>query len=123
LASCNGLVIAAISSSQAAVEERRIIGSESLLRFTKNKDLYAGSICLFCAALFYIVVIFVPSIILNNDQIIDGATNSIIEIFFLIYGVTILFAMIKHKIFNKFQFCTGAVASVGCICLALYSSV
>jgi hypothetical protein len=94
------LTIATVNTAQAAIEERKICGSDFLLKITKNHRYLAGGVLFLIMSIFYVVILGVPCIILNGDAVIDGASNAIVVMFFVIYGMIISVALIKNKMFN-----------------------
>jgi hypothetical protein len=75
------------------------------------------------------LIIYLPSAILNTDTIIDGATNTCTEISFVMYGIAILGSLInrktnKHEVTKfKFQMPLGIFAVICCIGIAGYSTI
>jgi len=69
----------------------------------------------------------IPSVIINNDQIIDGVSNLAVLFFFVIYGTVVLMSMINHKTNHvpearkqKAQVVVGAISVLGCYLAAGY---
>jgi hypothetical protein len=47
----------------------------------------SGLIVFLFVSLFFFLTLFLPSIILNTDMIVDGATSTMAEFYFIIYGL------------------------------------
>jgi hypothetical protein len=78
---------------------------------------------------FWSLIIFVPSTILNTDQIIDGTSNIIIEFEFFMITIVIVASVINRwtKKVNvkkfKYQIVIGILASIFCFSFATFSTL
>lgn len=82
---CNSLVTLTLRSSEGLIERGHIMGWRKLSQY-KNGGLFLMII----SVGFYLIGLGIPATIINDDAIIDGASNAPIIMYFLIYGITIL---------------------------------
>ncbi|WKX02220.1 APC family permease [Candidatus Mycoplasma mahonii] len=98
----NGVSAGTVAVMEQAVVTKTFFGSSTLTKkFGQNKAIY-----IICAALlsFYALVVFIPTIILNSDSIVDGISNFPTLFMFAIYGITILLYVLKRdKLENEKQ--------------------
>lgn len=116
----NSLTITAISSMQSSIDEEIIVGSHWIKKYRSNDPIFHGTVYFSGFILFFFLVIGIPSMVINTDQIFDGISNLAILFFFAIYGVVILFTFINRftkKVeithFKPF-YVTATIAIIGC---------
>lgn len=93
----NSFTIASVRSMQAAFETNVIIGSQKMMKLGNGKKLLPGFIGMWIIYLFLWISLAIPSIMMNNDQIVDGISNLVVLFYFVIYGTVALFGAINHK--------------------------
>ena len=96
--SANSFTISGIRSMQAVIDARMVFGHKWFNKISNGKnEVFGGTILLVIISIFYVCAICVPSIIINNDQILDGFGTLIVLFFFFIYATVILGAFINRK--------------------------
>lgn len=126
----NSMTMGAIRSFDSAIEEEIIVGSKQIKRIANGRYLIGGLIMLAAVSSIYVIVFGIPSIVLNTDQILDGISNFVVLIFFLIYGV-LSFASILNRyhpkapeiIKQKGQIVTSAIGAFGCVFVFFYGFI
>lgn len=94
----NSICGTALNEFKNIIINKRIVFSSYL---SKNYKLEKATLFLsFIVFSFWIIVIFVPSMIINNDALIDGFSNLVVIFIFLIYAYTI-FLFWKNKYFKS----------------------
>ena len=98
----NSIIGVGVHEFENVCYETRVIYSKKLLdRFGRKKG---GLIINGVVSLFWAIVMFIPSIILNTDSLIDGFSNLVVVYFFMVYTLTIyMFWKNKYLVDPKFQ--------------------
>lgn len=84
----NGLSMGTLRSCESLVDDKQIFFYQWLNNFNSKKENLGGFILYWIQIGFYLLVLGIPAIILNNDAILDSATNAPVLIFFLVYAYT-----------------------------------
>ena len=92
----NGLSFGGIRALQAACEENLLFKSKQILKVKPNDPLFAGFIYFIITIFIMVLGIGIPSIILNTDQIVDGASEANVTAFYLVYGIVVLGGFINR---------------------------
>ncbi len=123
----NALSAAALRSYQSLVDEGVIYRHTALGRMGRNGgELKSGLILGIGVAIFWLIVLIIPSAISNNDSYVDGISNFPTLFFFAIYGLVILGA-IANRFTKKipvdkvpgFLF-VAPIAVIGCALVFFY---
>ncbi|VEU59059.1 APC family permease [Mesomycoplasma neurolyticum] len=91
----NGVTLAFLTELETAAKVETIFG----IKFLKNKFGITKTKFIYVFALYLIVFVIsiLPSIILNNDRLIDGVTNYPTIFFFMVYAFNVVVYTIKRK--------------------------
>lgn len=123
----NSLSMGAMNSCATSVENNTIAWSYKIKKITKNNYLLNGLIVLSIMVAFYWVVIGIPSILIDTDELIDGISNVAVLIYFGIYAVTVAFSMKNHVnrkchelTWQKGQLVAGLISTIGCFGVIAY---
>ena len=93
----NGFVTSSITLFEEAVERPTFFGAKKLIsKFGKTKASWILAAIIYT---FWMLVITIPSLIMNKDFLIDEFTNFPTLLFFGVYGLTILFYTLKRDKF------------------------
>lgn len=90
----NGLSAAGLATFEQSVATNTIFGSKTLK--AKFGDKKALLIIMASILTFWACVIYIPSIVTNSDQLVDGITNFPTLFFFAIYATVILLYTLKR---------------------------
>lgn len=123
----NGMFAAFIGETENATFSQTWFGSKFLSKkFGIKKAMYFFYIFSY---LFWSLIIFIPSLILNSDSIIDAISNFPTLFFFLIYGLVVFFYLIKrkkitetNKINSSFFYVVSILSILG-ITIAIFSQL
>ena len=122
---CNSMVASILRSSDALIENRQIMFAKFLHNLSQKRQGIGSLVLALCSSFFYTFIFGITATILNNDAIIDSATNAPTLIFFVIYSLTIGLA-IKDRFTKKqcqkirgFMFC-APIAIIGTIIVVAY---
>ena len=98
----NSIIGVGVHEFENVCYETRVIYSKRLLnRFGHKKG---GLIINAVVSLFWAFVMFIPSMILNTDSLIDGFSNLVVVYFFMVYTLTVyMFWKNKYLVDPKFQ--------------------
>lgn len=96
----NSFSMGSLRSFDSAIEEEIIVGSKWIKKVAKGRFLVAGAIALTFSQLFYFIILGIPSIVMNTDQIYDGISNAVVLVFFGIYSMLSV-ASIVNRYKNK----------------------
>ena len=127
----NSFCLTGIRSMQSLIDGKLVFGYQWFNKISNGKktEVFGGTILLIIFSVFYTITLSIPSIIMNNDQILDGFSTIIVLFFFFIYGTTILMTLINRKT-KKVQvdkikgFTTFAgIAIVGCYFVFFYCAI
>ncbi len=127
----NSICLAAIRSAQASINENVIAFSGWFKKITNGRKskLLGGAILMGIIQIFFFIIASIPSLILQNDQIVDGLSNLVVVFFFLIYGFVPLMMVWKNKVptsevsHQKFRRTFAIVSFVGCAFIGGYSMI
>lgn len=122
---CNSMVASLLRSSDTLIENRQIMFSRLLHNLSQKKYGLGSLILALCSSFFYAFVFGITATVLNNDAIIDSATNAPTLIFFFVYAFTIALA-IKDRFTKKqcqkvkgFMIC-APIAIIGTLVVIVY---
>ena len=114
----NGFVASSITLFEEAIKQPTFFGSKKLI--SKFGETKAGWILAGIIYSFWMLVITIPSLILNKDFLIDEFTNFPTLLFFGVYALTIFFYLLKRdnfadtkKVSNKLFKITSWTAVIG----------
>ncbi|VEU70934.1 amino acid permease [Mycoplasmopsis glycophila] len=93
---CNSVTLGTLRGFEGLVEEKNIIGANFFSKLDNRKHGLGGYILYLIVFVVYSALLFIPSIILNTDSLIDTFSNIPINIFFLVYAYAIYLALKKH---------------------------
>ncbi|MDE5553174.1 MAG: APC family permease [Malacoplasma sp.] len=122
---CNSMVASILRSSDALIENGQIMFAKTLHNLSQKRQSTGSLVLALCSSFFYTFVFGIAATILNNDAIIDSATNAPTLIFFVIYALTIGLA-IKDRFTKQqcqkvrgFMLC-APIAIIGTIIVVAY---
>lgn len=92
----NSFALTSIRSLQSAIDENIIIGSHKIKALTHHNEVYGGVIMTGIICTIFMILISVPTIVLNTDSVLDGVSNFPALFFFGMYSVIISFALVNH---------------------------
>lgn len=125
IGSCNAMVVALLRSSDGIIETRQIMFANQLHALSLKKHGLGPLVLSIISTSIYFFIFGITAIILDNDAVIDGATNAPILIFFFVYALTIAMA-IKDRFTKKqcqkikgFMIC-APIAVVGTLAIVVY---
>ncbi len=127
---CNSIILAAVRSCQAAINEEVIVGSKWFKKISNGKrsDVFGGCVLTAIFSAIWFIVGGIPSLILNTDQVIDGLSNLVVVVMFFVYGVVPLFSLPrwckvseKEVPHVKSQYFTAPLGFLGCTFVVGYS--
>lgn len=85
----NAISMGTLRSCESMVDEKEIMFFNFFEKLNnKRKDL-GGFVLYWIQIMFFILILCIPAIVLNNDAILDSATNAPVVIFFLVYAYAI----------------------------------
>ena len=96
LGTVNSMIMGGIRSLDSAVEEEVVAWSAKIKKISKGKYLVSGAILFSFILCFYFSILYIPSMIFNTDQIMDGVSNVVVILFFLFYGINALLSFINR---------------------------
>ncbi len=114
----NGIAAATVSVFEENANNNTFFGMKSLKNANKTNR-FISALYIFMTITFWILIIGVPSIILDKDYLFDGFSNFPTLFFFVIYGIVIFKYTLKRKTFetkkiNKYIFNVAAwIAIIG----------
>lgn len=116
----NSLAMAFVHSLIQGVKSETFFGSATLLNKIDARKTTFVYCLIICA--FWFLIILLPAMILNSDEIIGSVTTNTSLIFFVLYGIIIFAYMLKRKDahtkkINTFFFYTFSSICVVCIFL------
>lgn len=130
LGALNSLTLCGMRAMQASIEEDILCWSKLIKKHVWNTDeLKYGMISFSIFEFIFFLVIFIPSVVLNTDQIFDGASNLAILFFFVIYGTVSLAGLINRKtkkvevIKSKIFIPCSIISFLGCYFAFFYCAV
>lgn len=97
---CNSMIASILRSSENLIEKNQIMFSNFFHKLSQKKEGLGALTLSIIIAFFYILVFGITATALNNDAIIDSATNAPMIVFFLVYATTIILA-IKDRYTKK----------------------
>ncbi len=126
----NSMTMGAIRSFDSAIEEEVIAGSKWIKKLGNGKFLLNGFILLTITQIFYTIVLGIPSVVMNTDQIFDGVSNFIVLAFFGVYA-TLSAASIVNRyslkapevVKQKGQVPVAAIGAIGCFFVFAYGMI
>ncbi|NQZ29118.1 MAG: amino acid permease [Mycoplasmatales bacterium] len=95
----NGISAAMISVFEENTKNNTFFGME-MLKKTKISNKFISLLYIFISTSFWIIVIGIPSMVLNTNYLFDGFSNFPTLFFFVIYGIVIFKYTLKRKQFN-----------------------
>lgn len=117
----NSYAMGSLRSFDSAVEEEVVVGSKWIKKVANGRFLIAGAIVLAAVQLFYFIILGIPSIVMNTDQIYDGISNVIVLVFFGVYSVLSIASIVNRftkkapeVTKQKGQIPIAVVAGIGC---------
>lgn len=120
----NGFTSAYITEMENGSYAQTWFGSQFLVK--KYGYSKTSTIFLFITYLFWWLILVIPALLMNSDELFDAASNYPTLFFFVIYGLIILFYSLKRKRelstkkINKYLFYTGAwIAIIGILITVL----
>ncbi len=126
----NSMTMGAIRSFDSAIEEEVIAGSKWIKKLGNGKFLLNGFILLTITQIFYIVILGIPSCVMDTDQIFDGVSNFIVLAFFGIYATlsaASIFNRYKPKapevVKQKGQVAAAGIGAFGCYFVFAYGMI
>jgi APA family basic amino acid/polyamine antiporter len=126
----NSLSMGCVSSANASIDESIIIGSHNLIRFAKGRANLPGFLAAGTMTVFYWVALGLPSMIMNTDQFMDGASNLAVIFYFSIYGLVAIFSAVNRKTHkvnditkSKGQVPMALIGGIGCLIVTVYAMV
>lgn len=93
----NSFTMAGLRSSEAIVNEKSIMFFSTFEKLNKKRNGLGGLVLFLIQILFFMIIFGIPSVIMNNDAILDSATNAPVLIFFLVYAITMILGIIDRK--------------------------
>lgn len=122
---CNSIVASLLRSSDALIETKQIMFAKFFHNLSQKKQGFGALTLALFSAFFYFLVFGITATVLNNDAVIDSATNAPVLIFFFVYAFTIGLA-IKDRFTKKqcqkikgFMVC-APIAIIGTLIAMIY---
>ncbi|BAC44485.1 APC family permease [Malacoplasma penetrans] len=121
----NAIQMGSLKSCEGLIASKEIMFYKNLENLNDKKENLGTLVLYLIQILFYMLLFGIPAVVMNNDAILDSATNAPILIFFLVYAYTMIIG-IKDRYTKKqckrvkgYVF-TASVASVLIIMVFIY---
>ncbi|WP_051616752.1 APC family permease [Mycoplasmopsis sturni] len=98
----NSVSIILIKSNEGLIEDKCIFGYKFFEKLDKKRKDLGALVLSFIFIGFYSIVLLLPSLITNNDQILDSVTNLPTIVWFFLYAYAMILGLINRKT-NKVQ--------------------
>lgn len=122
---CNSIVASLLRSSDALIETKQIMFARFFHNLSQRKQELGPLVLSLFSTFFYFLIFGITAIVLDNDAVIDSATNAPVLIFFFVYAFTIALA-IKDRFTKKqcqkikgFMVC-APIAIIGTLIAMIY---
>lgn len=92
----NGLSMGSLKLCESMVENREIMFFSFFEKLNQKRQDLGGFVLYWIQILFYLIILLIPAIAMNNDAILDSATNAPVLIFFFVYAYTMLLGIIDR---------------------------
>ncbi len=96
----NAISMGTLRSCESLVEDKKIMFHSFFNKLNEKRENLGGLTLYAIQIMFYIILFGIPSVVMNNDAILDSATNAPVVIFFLVYAYTMILG-IKDRYTKK----------------------